>query len=391
MYKIIMVLAFILLSNFVFAQEQRDFAFYNNETYDLYTAANWSELISIAKESIKKGHDSFYIRMRVGIALYEQKKYTQAIKHFEKGLAYYPENADAKSYLYYCYLFLGRRQTALLYNTDGKENPKFIKSIYFEPGIKLTDNKTSTRDTKYIFIGLNHELGKRVSLFHGYQRLGSNFAFESNSTGNGQGSGMNQQELIYSINQNEYYAGLNFLIGKGLIISPAYHIQGVKSDYSQGQNNVFSTQISKWIGKVKVFGVFYYSEINSLNQQQLEGGLVYYPLGNNHFYLQTQATNHLENSNRNLVWNNRIGGSITSKTWLDISMSYGEMRNFSELNSYVVYNQLDKITSRWGITTSQLLGKHTLYLSYVREYKSEYNTNIPFIHNDIILGFNLTF
>lgn len=392
MYKIIIISAFFIITNFAIAQEQRDFAYYNNETYELYMKANWEELIPLAKESLKNGHDSYYIRMRLGIAHYELKKYTQAIRQFKHALELFPESADAKSYMYYSYLFLGRRQEAFLYNTTPDRKFKYFQSMYFEPGIKLSDNKTSTRNTYYMFLGLNHELGNRISLFHGYQRLRSDFSYLTTiSGGPGFGGGTIQWESIYKIVQNEYYAALTFFLGKGFYLTPAYHYQGVKGDEYLTYNNVGSIQLTKWAGKFKVHAGYYYSEINNLNQQQTELGLAFYPFGNNKLYLQTQATNHLQEDVSTMVYFNKIGVQVSPTTWLEASMSYGNMVNFSELNSYVVYNQLDNISSRWGVSIHQLLGKHMLYLNYVRENKEEYSTEIPFAHNDIIVGFNLTF
>lgn len=264
--------------------------------------------------------------------------------------------------------------------------------MYFEPGIKLSDNKTSTRNTYYMFLGLNHELGNRISLFHGYQRLRSDFSYLTTiSGGPGFGGGTIQWESIYKIVQNEYYAALTFFLGKGFYLTPAYHYQGVKGDEYLTYNNVGSIQLTKWAGKFKIHAGYYYSEINNLNQQQTELGLAFYPFGNNKLYLQTQATNHLQEDVSTMVYFNKIGVQVSPTTWLEASMSYGNMVNFSELNSYVVYNQLDNISSRWGVSIHQLLGKHMLYLNYVRENKEEYSTEIPFAHNDIIVGFNLTF
>jgi hypothetical protein len=119
--------------------------------------------------------------------------------------------------------------------------------------------------------------------------------------------------------------------------------------------------------------------------------MILYPRGNTNLYLQTQATYHLQNSIGNIVWYNKVGVKVFPGTWVDFFMSAGDMINFSELNSLVVYNQLDVIKSRWGFSIHQLLGKHAMYLKYIRENKEEFNTAIPFAHHDIILGINLTF
>jgi tetratricopeptide (TPR) repeat protein len=333
--------------------------------------------------------------MRLAIALYEQKKYTRAIRQLEKSLDFYPESPDAKSYLHYCYLFLGRRQEALRYQASDSIRPAFFQSIYFETGVKKSDEATSTRDVRYIFTGLNHEIGKRVSFFHGYQHLTSDFAYvltlTPNGPGPGYGGGSATIESIYTFRQNEYYATLDILAGKGFFISPAYHGQQVKADNYQDNNYVFSIQLTKWAGKFKLYGVYYTTDINNQNQQQAEGGIVFYPMGNTNLYLQAQVTYHLENQEENLVFLNRLGIKAFRKTWLEGFTSFGDMMNYSEYNGLVVYNQLDTIKSRWGLSIRQLLGNHMLFISYIQEKKEEYSTAIPFVHQNIIFGLNLAF
>ncbi len=152
MRKTLITLLCILISGIVIGQIQKDFAYYNNETYRLYTEANWNELIPIAKESIENGHDFYYMRMRLGIAYFEKKNYTQAIKQFKKALKFDEGSADAKSYAYNCLLYLGREKEAIKYYNANNAKSSFFNSIYVEPGIKLSDNKASVRNSKYFFL-----------------------------------------------------------------------------------------------------------------------------------------------------------------------------------------------------------------------------------------------
>jgi hypothetical protein len=384
MYKIVLFILMVSISSLLYAQQQKDFAHYNNETYQLYLDANWESLVELGKESMANEFDFYYLRIRIGIAYYEQQKYIQAIRHFEKALEFTPGSAEAKNYLYYCYLFLGRTKEALnYYGPDGIKS-KFFSSATFEPGIKFSDNRALTRDTKYVFIGLNNDFSKRISLFHGYQRLIADFALPpDNSTA--------QNETLYSVKQNEYYAALTVLAAKGLYVIPAFHYQDVNSDIYHGKNKVFSVQIAKWLSKFKIYAGMTYSEINELNQNQYEGGLVFYPMGNTNLFLQTQLTYHSQNSIHNLVFYNMVGTKLFAKTWMDVFFAYGDMNNYSDLNGYVVYNQLDTLKSKIGFTLNQSLGKHLLYLKYTRENKEEYISETPFAHYNIVLGFNLKF
>ena len=386
---------FILVYNIAVGQIQKGFAYYNSETYRLYTEANWEELIPIAKEGIANDHDFYYLRMRLGISYFEQEKYTEAKKQFEKALGFDAGNPEAKSYSYYCLLYLGRKKEAIKYYNVLNEKSKFISSLYFEPGVKISDNKASVRNSKYFFLGLNHDLGKNASLFHGYQRLAADFSTtitnNGGSGGQGPGGGSTTSEYIYTVIQNEYYAALSFLVAKGFYITPAFHLQGVSTEGYSGTNNVLSVQLVKWLGKVKLYGGYYTSEINEQKQQQIEGGLAFYPMGNTNIYLQAQATSHMENSVNSMIWSAKGRLKLFPKTWLEASYAIGDMLNYSEANGYLVYNQLDEIRSKWGLGINQYLGKHLLYLGYIHESKEEFITQIPFAHHDLILGFNLIF
>ncbi len=92
-----------------------------------------------------------------------------------------------------------------------------------------------------------------------------------------------------------------------------------------------------------------------------------------------------------MIWTGKGGVKLFAKTWLNISFTTGDMLNYAESNGYLLYNQLDLLKSKWGIGVNQYLGKHLLHLGYIHENKEEFTTQIPFVHHDLILGFNLIF
>lgn len=391
MYKIILFIGIISAPILSSAQGQKDFTFYNTETYQLYLDASWKSLIDVAKESIEAGHDFYYLRVRMGIAFYEQQKYIPAIRQFEKALKFTPGGQEARNYLYYCYLFLGREKEAKRYYSVDEKGAKFLSGATLEPGIKFSDNRANTRNTRFTFIGLKHDFGKSISLFHGYQRLVADFAIPPDNSSTGQGGRFATNETIYSVGQNEYYAEMTALAGKGFYVIPAVHFQGIKTDTYQGNNRVFSLQLAKWIDRFKIYGGASLSEINELKQYQYEGGLVFYPLGNLNLFIQTQLTNHTEEDIHHMVSFNKIGFKLFTKTWLNMFYASGDMRNFNALNGYLVYNQLDTLKSKMGITLSHSLGKHFLYLNTTRENKEEFSTGTPFAHQNLVLGINFKF
>jgi hypothetical protein len=59
MYKIVLFILMVSISTLLHAQQQKDFAHYNNETYQLYLDANWESLVELGKES-KANEFDFY-------------------------------------------------------------------------------------------------------------------------------------------------------------------------------------------------------------------------------------------------------------------------------------------------------------------------------------------
>lgn len=390
MFRLINFTLIVLMHHIAYAQNSNDFAYYNNETYRLYTELDWTNLKRVGKDAIENGHDFYYLRMRLGIAFYQTGNYVSAARQFKKALDFYPESADARNYLYSCYEFLGRIHESRAFYNVTNEKSKFIRSVYLEPGYKFSDAISPTRDVRYMFIGMNHEFGRRVTLFHGYQRLGADFVTLFAGNG-GIGPGSGTFEYPYSIFQNEYYVSMTWLVSKGFHLVPAYHFQYVYGNGFSGTNQAFSFQLIKWLGRVKLYGGYSFAKINREHQQQAELGLLYYPLGNANIFLQFQGTGHTENSTNNFISFNKLGLKVLSKTWLEGFGSVGDMNNFLEMNGYVMYNQLDTITSKWGVGINQYIGKSLIFLQYVHENKIEYTTRADFIHRSVIMGLNLTF
>lgn len=389
MYRYFLILVIVLVAFQAHGQTEKNFTYYNDTTYLLYLEERWEDLIFLAKESIRAGHDFYYMRMRLGIAYYESGQYIPAIRHFNKALDFDENSLLAIEYLYYCHINMARFMEAKKYYNYAHLKNHLFNSIYFEPGIKISDGSASTGDIRYAFLGLNHELGRHVNLFHGYQRLGADLETTIDMTGFG--GGYSPYIYRYTIIQNEYYAALSVLVGKGFFITPAFHVQGLSTTGYRSSNRVFSGQLDKFVGRFKIYGAFAYSDINSLKQRQFTGGLVYYPFGNTKLHLLTDLTSHDQDDRQSLISRSEVGIKLFTRTWINGSLSYGDMVNYSEANSYLVYNQLDIMKYKWTLSINQYLGKHLFFINYTHEDKREFGTEIPFVHHDFILGINIAF
>lgn len=367
-------------------EDDKDFAYYNQLTYNQYMAGNWKDLVQTGKEAIEAGHDSYYMRMRLGIALYSLENYRQAIGQFKVAIRFDPGSVSAKEYLYYSNIFTGNEQEAQsYYDMREKSLDKFFYSLYIEGGYKYnSSDETYTGNLAYGLIGLKHQFSPRVNYFQTYQYLRRGVYTD----GRGNGNQSSQQDHIL---QNEYYGKLDILAAHGFWVIPAFHYQNWTFNSYGDKNWLISLGFVKDLGLTRLYADVNRSNVNSLDQWQVNGGIALYPLGNLNFYIDGRFIYFNESSDSNLGGRYMLGGRISKTTWLDGWYAHGSMRHFSENNGAILFNSPNTINSRMGITLAQSLGRHMLYLNFIREEKTEIDTEIDFLHYDIILGLNIKF
>ncbi len=87
MYRLITSIGlFLIVASGLRAQDAMDFNEINNETYRLYMTEQWDSVLVLGKTALKQDVDFYYLRIRMGIALYNQKNYRQASGHFTRAL-----------------------------------------------------------------------------------------------------------------------------------------------------------------------------------------------------------------------------------------------------------------------------------------------------------------
>lgn len=387
MHKLISIVIFLFLANPLQGQEKKDFQYFNTLTYNQYLAKDWKNLIETGREAIHLGYDSYYMRMRMGIALYSKGKYMRSEKQFRQALNFDSGNPVPMEYLHYTMLFINREKEAISsYPIKKEDKTKFFKNIYIESGYKASDDKALTRDIYYGLMSLRHGFSKRVTYFHAFQYLIRNFVEDiSMNPGNG------TQEDIFQTKQTEYYGALEVLAGKGFDITPAFHIQGVSANGYHWNNFALSLGLSQHIGIINIYANASYSKIDEKYQYQGSLGLTIYPLSNLNLYIDNFFTIQNESDNNHASIKQKIGGRVLKKTWLEGWYRYGDMRYFNEQNGFILFNSPNTMHYRIGGGIVQGMGKHTLFLNIIKEYKEDYETGIDFSHLDLIIGINFNF
>ncbi len=387
MHRLIVILGLLLLAPTVKSQ---DFVSVDKETYKLYMDKQWDELILAGKLGLKQDIDYYYLRMRIGIAFYEKKNYKASQIHFRKALELNEGDPVASEYLYFAYLLAGQTQQAAMLAKDFTtymvekvkiEPDKFadILSVEYLYNFNDTEDILSnpenyfsglpygyqliTRNFSNLNVMLHHELSPGITLTHAYTYLNkTNYYYYDDSLSR---FGVDGQKTV----QNQYYISPSFSTRGGLTISPAFHVLRIRFQapyvvtgggspgfgggsssyirYADLIDNHFVGGLSllQYVDRfaIRLGGI--YSSINDASQLTGTVGLTWYPLGNMDLYMGTSLNVHNEfidqETNIELIPDFLLGFGISSKVWMEFSGAYGDMKNYTEGNGYIVYNGLD--------------------------------------------------
>lgn len=386
MYRVIIILSIFLIAR---AGSSQDFKTVDLETYNLYMQQDWEELIRTGKAGLKQDIDYYYLRMRIAIAYYEINNYKASQVHFIKALKFNEGDPVASEYLYYAYLFAGQTQQAAILAKDfspsmmEKINPlpgKFVDRIALEYLYNVNDTKDLLSNPDQYFSGLppgyqlvtinysnlnamlHQNFSPGITLTHAYTYLNkTNYYYYNDGL---TPFGFDEQKVF----QNQYYIAPAFTTKQGLSIAPSFHylkirfqvpyivtggggagpgggVSSIQFSDLVSDHFVVGMNLSQALGRftIRLGGI--YSSMNEASQVTGTAGLTWYPKGNLDLYLGTSLSLHNENTNLNntveLIPDLLIGFGIASRVWIEFSGSYGNMRNYTEGNGYIVYNGLD--------------------------------------------------
>ncbi|BAX81920.1 tetratricopeptide repeat protein [Labilibaculum antarcticum] len=247
----ILILA-ILLGLSANCQKTLSVAQVDKESFALFQKGQWEQLILEGEKANKQGIDFYYLQYRMAIAYYELKKYRKAASLFHKLYLLNGEDAIIKEYLYFSYLLGGQEKDAIQLQNKlaqstsekyGIGKTKVISSIYSEVKNELLDDyaitsdllqeQTVRKDFLHYSIGLNHQLGERVSLFHAFSHVDVKNSIVSET-----------YLFDEDITQNQYYLKSSIQVGTGTELVIAGHIMQTKID-GNPQTDILTTALSQ--------------------------------------------------------------------------------------------------------------------------------------------------
>jgi tetratricopeptide (TPR) repeat protein len=423
---LVIAISFLMFSGTeIIAQEKMSYKTADSLTYRLYAGGNWKELIYAGKESIRQGHDYYYLRMRIGIAYYQLGRYRAAAVHFEEALNFYSDDKTAIGYLQQCYdwagmnteaAYLSKRFPRILLGSDNSN--KFFRELFLLSGVSFSDSESKLPDlniagTAAIYGEVNmsgdmviNQAGANISprpdlsWFIGYTNihLGKYQRIVA--------SGMDTVNNKYTLRQHQVYASFPIRYAKGWQTIPAVNLISINDKavllsydslaqkYSSQTgtaiplNYVFSLKVMKDMPYLSLGPSFAYSRLNFNDQLQFSFDFNVFPFANLNLYSFSRIATNYENGQLRNHFKQTLGGRITDWLWLQGSYLGGEVRNAHDENGLLVFNMAGSIHSRSSATIYFLPGKKITFrieYSYIQQQDEylEYTDYINYTLNPV--------
>lgn len=260
----------------------------------------------------------------------------------------------------------------------GKTN--FFNQIYFESGVKLSSNTDTIGNLNNSQIGLQHQLTKKLTLFHAY-----NYLAQDNSWGN--------------ITQQTYYANFEYVVNKNfkLNLAGSYLYNKVKliattgNTYSKRDNLFFLASVTMQHQKFIFKPLVAYSQLDNLTssatQYQAGAELTYDIKGNELYYIGVGVYHFENNSNVSTIIKPSLNLHLNDELLLSLDYLYTNAKNYSDQDGYIIYNSVDKTYDRSNLTLRYEFANNVfLYGIYQFERKQYFNTLTNYNFNSIFLG-----
>lgn len=353
-------------------------------TYRQYISMQWDSLIEEGNYYLEKGIDYYYLRVRLGVAYYMKHNYVNATRHLNKALESNPGDQFALEYLYYANLYKGddfeagiaseklspERKSALGIKKKFIEGYSADVTYSFSTNEKIPapDNASATgvQQIPNNFINGNLTLkqmpGNRIKLIEGYTFLYKNSDYYNKTT---------SSDDFYSdhILQNQIYGAVIFYPARGWQISAAYHKilvsipvttasgngmgQRSTTSYSTLSNYSFSGSVTKSFGYFDLGYTYTGSELNYFNQQQHSFSVGIYPLGNLNLYLLNRLIVQNDEAypdTKSIIVGETLGFKLSNHLWTEVNLLAGDIRNMSDYGSYFIYNDVNTLKLKSGIS-----------------------------------------
>ena len=164
----------------------------------------------------------------------------------------------------------------------------------------------------------------------------------------------------YPFVRHQAYVRGEFGSDKDFWLVPAFHMlfnrsETVVPSLNPDSNWIFPVQMNQYTGvigylgatkKTRYIDAVVFTAISSLNDtRQWQGGIqiIVYPLGNVNLVISSKLLDHRDNSNDNLVLEEKIGVALFKNLYAELEGSFGRMNNYYDDQAGDVYDMYGRL------------------------------------------------
>jgi tetratricopeptide (TPR) repeat protein len=389
--KIYLFCLLILFASKIFAQQPFTYDAVNSKSYELYEKGFWKELISYGNQSIDKGIDFTFLRLRIGYAAFMTGNFSEAVKAYEKVLQNDSYNVTAHYYLWLSRKYLNQPELAdkhLAYLSSETLEKTGQKKLAFtgvgvESSFKSTDI-TGRGNTWYNMLQVENRFAWNVHMSQAISYFNQSVQLPSN--------GLLWNTPLTVINQVEYYNKLTFNLSNQWQLKGAYHYTNTPINNTVYNNHSGLIGI-KYAGNyldVQADGIFSKMYDSTISQFDLQLG--FYPLGNQKLYGISTAIYRNRTTGSGFNFRQVLGAQVAKKIWLEGNITLGSFQDLYENDALYLYNAVDKNNYKAGLMGYFTIGKNCIFeLGYTTEQRVLYSKTTTFNQNSITGGLKWKF
>ncbi len=368
------LIALLLLSQAVKGQQDLNFQYVDSVTYSYYKSGNWTDLIELGNRAVDGGIDYKYLRQRLGYACYLSGDLVRAARNFDKALEYDSYDPFTLVYLYYTNMYLLKPEKSGYFASRLSEvnkkvyqikSSRLVENIDFELSVKVPST-TLRSDPKYYRLGAGSRPWERLGIYQSISSFNQYITIRYPT-----------QYNQFNNRQFEYYGIARYALSAKWSVKAAYHF--LYSDYSSliTYTNLGYTGLSLDynILSIKAYGTVLSNSTITAKQAGIRIGLRI--PGNANISVTSGVALLNQQGNNGMIYSENFGIKLNEKIWMEGDITWGYMNYYNDFDAMYVYNSIDPMTFRTGLTTYFMAQKKiTLWINLGTESKEYYETDL---------------
>lgn len=358
------------------AQDLQNFPYTDSLTLALFQQGRWRALDSVGRAAVRVGTDYPVLRLRLGYAAARRDQPATAIRHYGRALRANAADPDARYGLVLAQLAMGQRDLAAFQARHLNDSLRYLlhlRGFYPVQRVELeatgqTTNSVTRGNAGVLRVGIGSQLRPWLYLAQSGSYFGQTVMLPET-----------QLDKLFVIRQWEYHALLTAQFGHGWQVRASYHFLDSRFGATAYPGHLFYGALAYAQPFFTVQGGFYGGTLTDTVRTQADLRLAVYPLGNQRLYAFNRLS--VVRSGGKQYPNGLLGfGSRVRRwCWLEVYGVTGQVPVLAEADGTYVYNLLDPLRRRLGVSTYLGVTKHlTARLHYSAEERRRAQTTLTY-------------